>query len=400
MNRTKNILPRKKLVIIELLKSTFVIMLILFSTGCNLPSKPTNQLGAGTVKIINTHVRGSDAFPGGRFLPDTRQYGICIIVYPLTYPTGLAKPPYNMILANDEQTTTTTLGAGIYMLQEWQFDSEINQDLLYVPEVKTYVRPIEIVRLNAGATIVFGSERTLTATGDFVEGTINPRCRVGSGQPSHTPTNTPTSTPTGTLTETPTATPEVTPTATLTATPEVTPTPYYLPSQLFATYSVDIPECYWETYYVGWVPCFSPEGTAGQTLEAIWPTTIRTFEFSLSKDTWLLFEVDRFIEEGSPVGWYIGTLGVTLEQLGGDGKWKWYQHITIGYTINKGVQQPATFDENWASKAEYNPTWQPLPAGQYRIFAWGEFHNGTTLDAYWPSRGTIKVYSFENVPPP
>ncbi len=179
-----------------------------------------------------------------------------------------------------------------------------------------------------------------------------------------------------------------------------TPTPYYLPSQLFATYSVDIPECYWETYYSGFVPCFSPEGTAGQTLEAIWPTTIRTFEFSLSKDTWLLFEVDRFIEEGHPVGWYIGTLGVNLEQLGGDGKWKWYQHITIGYTINKGVQQPATFDENWASKAAYNPNWQPLPAGQYRIFAWGEFHNGTTLDAYWPSRGTIKVYSFDNVPPP
>jgi len=173
------------------LQSAIVVTLvILFSMGCGLltgTSQPT-----GTIKIVNNHVRGSDAFPGGKNLPDAREYGVCIITYPPTWPSGLATPTFDMILAKDGQETTYGLPIGTYMLQEFQFDSEINQDPLYSPAMKTYVRPPETVVLRAGKTIVFGSERTLTAPGDFVEGNpINPNCGGGSLGPGVFPTVTP-----------------------------------------------------------------------------------------------------------------------------------------------------------------------------------------------------------------
>jgi hypothetical protein len=64
----------------------------------------------GTIKVVNTHVRGNDAFPGGRGLPDAREYGICIITYPPV--AGLAKPTFDMILAKDGGDTTYALPAG------------------------------------------------------------------------------------------------------------------------------------------------------------------------------------------------------------------------------------------------------------------------------------------------
>ena len=104
-----------------------------------------------------------------------------------------------MILAKDEETTTYGLPPGTYQLQEWIMDSEINQDPLYVPCCKTYVRPPETIVMTGGTTIVFGSERTLPAPGDFAEGnTINRNCggcSPGGGTPTPTPAVSPTVTP-------------------------------------------------------------------------------------------------------------------------------------------------------------------------------------------------------------
>jgi hypothetical protein len=97
-----------------------------------------------------------------------------------------------MILAKDGEETNYQLPAGTYTLQEWQFDSEINQDPLYSPAMKTYVRPPEIVILKVNETITFGSERTLPAPGDFVEGNpINPNCMGASQGPGVFATDTP-----------------------------------------------------------------------------------------------------------------------------------------------------------------------------------------------------------------
>jgi len=177
---------------------------------------------------------------------------------------------------------------------------------------------------------------------------------------------------------------------------QLTPTPYYLPSQLFDTYSVDLPLCWVGYISSGMVPCGSPAGTTPQNIDTVWPTTIRIIEFSLQADTWLALEVNGVIDDAYP-----GTLGGGLHQLGGDGKWYPVDVWTTGYTINKGVKVPTSFDENWASKVEYNANWQPLPAGQYRIFAWGQvvYFDGAVY-GYWPSKGTINIYTFDNVAPP
>lgn len=184
------------------LQSAIVVTLvILFSMGCGLLTGTSQPQQMGTIKIVNDHVRGSDPFPGGKNLPDAREYGVCIIAYPPI--AGLTKPTFDMILAKDGQKTTFGLPAGTYTLQEWQFDSEINQDPLYSPAMKTYVRPPEIVVLKADETITFGSERTLPAPGDFVEGNpINPNCGGASQGTGVSPTDTPEAA-TGTSTVTP-----------------------------------------------------------------------------------------------------------------------------------------------------------------------------------------------------
>lgn len=183
------------------LQSAIVVTLvILFSIGCGLISGTSQPQQMGTIKIVNDHVRGSDAFPGGTGLPDYREYGVCIIAYPPTWPSGLDTPTFDMILAKDaeqgHQQTTYALPAGTYTLQEFQFDSEINQDPLYSPAMRTLVRPQETVVLGGGQTIVFGNGRTLTAPGDFVEGNpINTNCGGGSEGAGVFPTDTPTVTP-------------------------------------------------------------------------------------------------------------------------------------------------------------------------------------------------------------
>jgi hypothetical protein len=367
-------------------KMVIVLMLgILFLTGCKLPAKPTIPQKMGTFMIINNHVRGSDPFPGGKFLPDTRQHGICIIVYPLIYPSGLVKPPYNMILANDEQTTTTTVGAGIYLLQEWQFDSEINQDPFYIPEVKTQVRPMEIVNLKAGETITFGSERNLPQPGDFKEGAINPLCRAGSQSPGGDhPTITPTISVT--VTETPSS-PAIT-----------TPLPQYITSHLILDETLDFPLCWVGYISTGMRPC-ADTTAALQNIDTVWPTTAKTFEFEFKENTWWGIEVNRGIDDIYP-----GSLGVDIQFLDANGNWagplSYYAYYpTTGTTTRNGVLEGQPVDPAWMNKIGYTSDWKPLGPGKYRILVYSEvkYFDGAVY-GYWPSRGTIKVYSFDNVP--
>ncbi len=177
-----------------------------------------------------------------------------------------------------------------------------------------------------------------------------------------------------------------------------TPTPYYIPSQILATYSVDIPACYGKVYYPqeGWLPCNAPSGTPVQTLEAIWPDTIRTYEFSLPAETWLALEIHRVMDDIYP-----GTLGVVVQQLDAAGKWNSLNVPSTGTTTKKGILEGPPFDPQWASKVPYNSGWAAWPAGQYRIFAWGQdvYFDGA-LYGYWPSKGTITVYAFDNSPLP
>lgn len=184
-------MSRKFFQLIAIVSSFFFI-----STACGLPlgiSQPTQM---GTIRIVNFHVRGSDFFLGGKNLPDTREYGVCIIAYPPALPAGFIKPTFDMILAKDSQMTQTTnyaLPAGTYTLQEWQFDSEINQDPMYSPAFKTLVRPPETITLEVDQILTFGSERSLSAPGEFIEGNLtNPACLGAWQQPGGLP---PTDTP-------------------------------------------------------------------------------------------------------------------------------------------------------------------------------------------------------------
>ncbi|GEM_PF-6284762 len=174
------------------------------SLGCGLlsrtpPAQPQPQV-MGTILIVNSYTRGSDSFPGGMGLPVTREYGVCISSYNPEEPSALIRPTFDLILAKDSQTTTYQLPPGTYTLQEWRMDSEINQDPLYSPACKTYVRPTETLFVTAGSTYVFGSvfgsDRTLPEPGAFVEGNpTNPNCGGCSQGFGEFPTAIPTASP-------------------------------------------------------------------------------------------------------------------------------------------------------------------------------------------------------------
>lgn len=176
-----------------------------------------------------------------------------------------------------------------------------------------------------------------------------------------------------------------------------TPTTYYLPSRLYNTYQVDIPACYGKVYYPaeGWLPCNAPADTPVQTLDAIWPDTIRTFDLNFTDDTWLALEVHQVIDDAYP-----GALGVGLQYLDPNGNWASIDVPTVTTTTKHGVVQGSPLDENWAAKVPYGP-WNPLPPGQYRLFTFGYVatYDGA-LAGYWPSRGTVKIYLFDHQLPP
>lgn len=156
----------------------FLSILVILSLACSIGGTPTPaNTRTGKIKIINEHVRASDTYPGGKGLPDTREYGICFIAYAANNPGALTTPEYDMVLAKDQSTTTWPLPDGTYTIQEFQFDSEINNDPMYSPKARTLVRPVEIITITGGEVLEFGSWRTLEAPGEFAQGKLlNSNC--------------------------------------------------------------------------------------------------------------------------------------------------------------------------------------------------------------------------------
>lgn len=154
------------------------IFLIFVTVACSIGGTPTPAATkTGKIKIINEHIRASDPYPGGKGLPDTREYGICFIAYAANNPGALTTPDFDLVLAKDQSTTTWPLPDGNYTIQEFQFDSEINNDPMYSPKARTLVRPVEIITITGGEVLEFGSWRTLEAPGDFAQGRLlNPNC--------------------------------------------------------------------------------------------------------------------------------------------------------------------------------------------------------------------------------
>jgi hypothetical protein len=154
------------------------VMLIFVTVACSIGGTPTPAATkTGKIKIINEHVRASDNYPGGKGLPDTREYGVCFIAYAANNPDALTTPDYDMVLAKDQSTTTWPLPDGTYTIQEFQFDSEINNDPMYSPKARTLVRPVEIIIITGGEILEFGSWRTLESPGEFEQGRLlNPGC--------------------------------------------------------------------------------------------------------------------------------------------------------------------------------------------------------------------------------
>lgn len=139
----------------------------------------------GIIKIINNHKRATGEFPGCRTLPIAREKGICFLEYNPDNELDLNKPPSNRIFAKDEGEITYELPVGTYLIQEWQFDSEVNRDPLYVPCTKTYERPSETIIIEAGETLVFGDERSLENPGDLVEvSAMNSVCSGATSEPT------------------------------------------------------------------------------------------------------------------------------------------------------------------------------------------------------------------------
>lgn len=154
-----------------------IALAIVISISCNFLAG-TSQPSIDQIKIVNSHVRGSTTYPGCKNLPLTRQYGVCFVAYDPNNPEDLTKPASDMVFAMDEEIKIYELPPGTYQLQEFQADLEINQDPIYSPCFKMYVRPQETIVIPTGTELVFGSERSLPTPGEFLEGkTINPKCR-------------------------------------------------------------------------------------------------------------------------------------------------------------------------------------------------------------------------------
>ena len=55
------------------LQKVVVTLVVFLSMGCGLPTA-NPQSGTGSIKIVNSHVKGSDNFLNCRGLPVTREY--------------------------------------------------------------------------------------------------------------------------------------------------------------------------------------------------------------------------------------------------------------------------------------------------------------------------------------
>jgi hypothetical protein len=114
----------------------------------------------GWFKVTNNHVRNTGSFPGGRHLPLSTSYGVCIKSYAFDNADNAWNwlEPYDwQITASDDSTTDYWLPAGQYELVDIYYMSEINQSPLYVPEYATYWRTLGTYSLDPDETIEFTS---------------------------------------------------------------------------------------------------------------------------------------------------------------------------------------------------------------------------------------------------
>lgn len=178
---------------------------------------------------------------------------------------------------------------------------------------------------------------------------------------------------------------------------QATPEPTYLPGQLLLDVSVALDKCFDGTISWGFVPCGSPSGTDPIPWDISYPQTIQYFDFSLSTDAYLGFETHLVITDE-----FFGELGIRLQQWNDtSGSWVQVDYDGGTGTYNNRGDISGNFDPDWTSKVEYNSNRTIHPAGKYRIMVWEEvnYWNGDTR-GYKPSQGSIKIYAFENTPPP
>lgn len=127
----------------------------------------------GWIRINNTHVYRTGSYPGGRNLPTSTGYGVCIATYRYFDEDEDAwnwLPPLDWkILAHDNQTVDFWMPNGEYGLIEFFNMSEVNSDPLYVPEYTSYWRPIGSYTIANGETTEFSSS-SVTIDDSFTEG--------------------------------------------------------------------------------------------------------------------------------------------------------------------------------------------------------------------------------------
>jgi hypothetical protein len=140
----------------------------------------------GWFLVRNGHAYNTGSFPGGRRLPTTVTYGICIESYvpedPAAAAAMVAPESWTMTVSDyhpyaaDTATSASAkwwLPAGSYQLTEVKVVSEVNVDPLYVPGSVASFRPIGEYRIEAGKVVSF-ADGTPGSPAAWQEG--RPRC--------------------------------------------------------------------------------------------------------------------------------------------------------------------------------------------------------------------------------
>jgi len=111
----------------------------------------------GWIEVNNGYRRGS-TYPGGRSLPASSWYGVCIQSWTADDPAVARSwtPPFQWkITVHDQGTQRFWMPAGQYTLVEFFGQSEINNSPMYIPEYYTIWRPVGTYGLAPGQTIEF-----------------------------------------------------------------------------------------------------------------------------------------------------------------------------------------------------------------------------------------------------
>jgi len=171
----------------------------------------------------------------------------------------------------------------------------------------------------------------------------------------------------------------------------------FLNPELLVSASVDLEKCFVGYISAGMKPCDAPAGTDPMHIDDVWPQTVQFFEFSLATDSLLILEAHREITDQYP-----GSLGIDLHYYDTEqDKWVGQRFSWNTGTRNENGEISGNFDPDWVNQVKYDPNHVVHPAGQYRIMAWAALRMDGfgAVYGYLPSKGSFKVYAFENTPP-